>query len=109
MAGVTDNPKDPALGRGVDETAVPQNEKYLVLSNEELSKGFVRPLRTTYVHAEELGGCGAVTRMGDAIAETYAAKPSFYGATYCIGCSMHRPVGANGEFYWKGTKEKVGT
>jgi hypothetical protein len=27
-----------------------QNEVYLVLSDEELKKGFVRPVRTTYVH-----------------------------------------------------------
>ena len=45
-------------------------------------------------------GCGAVTTMGLALCETYARDPSFYGATYCTGCRMHRPVGARGEFTW---------
>ena len=40
---------------------------------------------------------------------TYALDPSFYGATYCIGCRMHRPVGAHGEFLWLGTEQRVGT
>lgn len=44
------------------------------------------------------GGCGAVTTMAQSIAETYAANPGFYGATYCVGCSKHRPVGEYGEF-----------
>jgi hypothetical protein len=47
--------------------------------------------------------------MADKIAETYAANPSFYGATYCAGCKDHFPVGADGEFVWDGTSEKVGT
>lgn len=54
-------------------------------------------------------GCGTVTTMAQALAETYARKPSFYGATYCCGCSMHRPVGEAGEFVWVGTTERVGT
>lgn len=51
-------------------------------------------------------GCGAVTSMGTALAETYARQPSFYGATYCISCHMHRPVA---EFVWDGTDERVGS
>ena len=54
-------------------------------------------------------GCGTVTTMGLAIAETYARKPSFYGATMCVGCGTHLPVGADGEFMWDGTHERVGT
>ncbi len=112
MAGTTEDPNDPRLTRGVDDEPVTQAEAYLVLSDEELAKGFVRPLRIQYIHATELGGCGAVTRMGMAIAETYARQPNFYGATYCVGCSKHRPVGPDGEFYWDNgapTTEKVGT
>jgi len=49
-----------------------------------------------------------VTTMGRELAETYARKPDFYGATYCVGCQRHRPVGADGEFVWyDGTR--VGT
>jgi hypothetical protein len=149
--------EDPELGRGVDESPTTQHKKYLVLSEEERAKGFVRPLRRSYRHVGAAGpkhplrdlteeetqrfgrfeyakyemypkggdkigrywtqkqldsvgvGCGAVTSMSQEIAETYARKPSFYGATYCIGCSMHRPVGEDGEFVWDGTDERVGT
>lgn len=58
-------------------------------------------------------GCGTVTRMGRAIAETYAREPGFYGATMCVGCGTHLPVGADGEFVWvdggRVTDERVGT
>jgi hypothetical protein len=47
---LTTDPKDPRLGYGVDKETVPQNEVYLVLSEEERTKGFVRPVRTSYVH-----------------------------------------------------------
>jgi hypothetical protein len=96
----TSDPADPRLGHGVDKEPQGLNEAYLVLSDEERAKGFVRPVRRSYLHATELGGCGAVTTMGLPLAETYARRPDFYGATYCVGCRMHRPVGASGEFYW---------
>ncbi len=90
---LTIDPSDPELGRGVDNDPVPQNKKYLVLSEEERAKGFVRPVRRTYVHDK----CGVATSMGTALCETYARDPKFYGSTYCIGCSKHLPVG---EFKW---------
>ena len=90
-----------------------QQQDYVVLAEEERAKGFVRPYCESYVHAAELGGCGAETRMGIALSETYACNPNFYGATYCVGCRMHRPVGERGEFYWTrrldGKPWKVGT
>ena len=140
---LTTDPTDPALGRGVDTEPVPQNEKYLVLSEEERAQGFVNPVRTTYRHVgkqitnpirelteserdidggeyvafevypesmkpktgrywtqRELDnrGCGTTTTMGDAIAETYARNPKFYGSTYCVHCSKHLPVE---EFVWE--------
>ena len=45
-------------------------------------------------------GCGTVTTMSPAIAETYSRNPAFYGATYCCGCRRHLPVGPHGEFTW---------
>lgn len=99
---ITSDRNNPRLTRGIDTEPREQAETYLVLSDEELARGFVRPVRTKYVHARELGGCGAVTTMGLAIAETYARQPDFYGATYCVRCQMHRPVGPNGEFVWDG-------
>lgn len=105
--GLTSDPSHPELTHGPDDTPRPQADTYLVMSPDEIAKGFVRPVRRTYVHASYLGGCGAVTTMGQAIAETYAAKPGFYGATYCVGCRMHRPVGEHGEFVWDGTYDPV--
>jgi hypothetical protein len=54
-------------------------------------------------------GCGTVTTMGLALAETYARDRSFYGATFCVGCRVHLPIGEHGEFVWEGTNERVGT
>jgi hypothetical protein len=84
---------------------VPQNAAYLVLSDEERAKGFVRPVRRSYIHTV----CGGLTSMAQGIAETYARDPGFYGSTYCVHCRMHRPVGEHGEFVWDGTGEKVGS
>lgn len=155
--GVTDDRNDPRLTRGVDDAPVPMADAYLVLSDEERAKGFVRPVRLSYIHVGPPGprfplreltdeeadgdnayvryeeypeserpklrrgwtqaqidaigkGCGAVTTMGLAIAETYAREPHFYGATFCVACSMHRPVGKDGEFIWDdGSGQRVGT
>lgn len=153
---LTTDPTDPRLTRGVDDTPTSQASAYLVLSDEERAKGFVRPFRDSYRHvgpsapkyplreltAEEKerhpgrnyvvyeeypesdesllagrywtqadldranAGCGAVTTMARAIAETYARNPEFYGATYCIKCQMHKPVA---EFVWEPDGSIVGS
>jgi hypothetical protein len=100
---LTTDPNDPNLNK--PKAPGEQNEFYLVLSEEERAKGFVRPVWRSYVHDK----CGVVTTMGQALAETYARDPKFYGATFCCGCGTHYPVGADGEFTWDGTSEKVGT
>lgn len=82
-----------------------QQKGYVVLSEEERKKGYVRPVRNEYLHLK----CRTSTRMGDALAETYARDPWFYAKTFCVGCGTHLPVGENGEFVWKGTDIKVGT
>lgn len=79
-----------------------QQEGYVVLAEEELAKGFVRPVRQSYRHLK----CNGVTRMGLRLAETYARDPKFYGGTFCCHCAAHFLVG---EFVWDGTNEKVGT
>ena len=135
---------DPATGMQKD---------YVVLTAEERAKGFVRPVRQSYVHVgrrpkyplrdltadeqsrcsdegfikfevypegstalgrywtekELRSGCGTLTKMGIALAETYAREPTFYSGTYCCGCKTHFPVGADGEFVWADTNERVGT
>ena len=78
---------------------------YVVLSGAERAKGFVRPVRTSYRHEK----CGGVTRMGYALAETYARDPEFYTGTFCSTCRAHFPVGPLGEFRWTDSDEKVGT
>ena len=136
-----------------------QQTDYLVLSEEERAKGFVRPVRTSYKHVGIAGpvhplrdlseeeqvrykhsgyvkfeiyptnqyptigrywtqeqfdkvgkGCGVVTKMGQALAETYSRNPRFYGSTFCVGCGTHLPVGDEGEFVWQDDSgTRVGT
>jgi len=90
----------------VDRTELPDGQQtdYLVLSDLERSKGFVRPLRAQYRHLT----CNAEISMPEKIAETYAADPGFYGKTFCVHCMGHFPVGAGGEFVWL-DGSKVGT
>lgn len=47
---LTIDPNHPELTRGIDSTPVEQAKVYLVLSEEERAKGFVRPLRRGYRH-----------------------------------------------------------
>lgn len=100
---LTSDPNDPRLTHGADTQPTEQAETYLVLSEAERAKGFVRPLRRRYVHVD---GCGALTTMSLALCETYACQPDFYGATYCVGCRMHRPVA---EFRWDEDGQVVGS
>lgn len=85
-----------------------QQKAYVVLSEDERAKGFVRPVRRSYVHDK----CGVTTTMGMALAETYARDPFFYSGTFCCGCGAHFLVGAEefgGEFVWADTDERVGS
>ena len=155
----TTDPTDSKLGHGVDEEPIEQHEVYLILSEEERSKGFVRPYRDGYIHQGRklstytlldnpeddirggdpyialfdvinsegehiggqyatqkeldgflktgyLGGCGGYTKMSQPLSETYARDPKFYGATYCVHCRMHLPVG---EFIWDLDGQTVGS
>jgi hypothetical protein len=135
-----------------------QHVDHWVLCASERAKGFVRPLRTSYVHTGPPGpkhplrdltadqaaryadagyvkfeaypegspatgrfwtqaemdkvgkGCGTVTQMPMACAETYARQPGYYGSTFCCGCGTYLPVGERGEFVWDGgSNERVGT
>lgn len=109
MSNLTDDPNDPRLTHGTDSEPVEQAQAYLVLSEEERAKGFVRPVRRSYIHGTngiDRTVCGAMTVMSPELAETYARDPKFYGATYCIRCEMHRPVS---EFTWDDDGSVVGT
>ena len=102
MSEHTTDPNDERLTHGSDTTPQPQAPVYLILSEAERKAGFVRPVRRTYVHSRRTADssiepCGMSTRMSQAIAETYARDPHFYGATYCVSCGMHLPVN---QFTW---------
>lgn len=113
-------PADKVRAEQTEETG--QHKAYLVLCAEEREKGFVRPLRRSYIHVgiggHEIdpndiskhgrtgGACGAQTSMGLALSETYARDPKFYGATFCCGCNVHLPVA---EFIWEADGETVGS
>ncbi|HEX9888624.1 MAG TPA: hypothetical protein VGA69_04045 [Nitriliruptorales bacterium] len=99
---LTTDPDDPRLRRGVDDVPGDQADVYLVASEEERARGFLRPVRYSYRHLT----CGAVTYMDASIAETYARDPKFYGATYCVKCRKHLPVG---EFRWTDGGTVVGS
>ena len=83
-----------------------QQKGYIVLSTEERARGFVKPVRRSYIHLK----CGVLTTMGTALAETYARDPKFYSGTFCCGCGKHFTFGEpDGDFVWDGTNEKLGT
>jgi len=149
---LTTDPESPCLGV---MRADGQQMCYLVLSEEERAKGFVRPVRRSYkhtgrsvcgmieptdklggllrvctepvghdgdhwnkfpelvqpdaaraTHQHSIGGCGTVTTMGQAIAETYARDPKFYCGTFCCACGSHFPVN---EFEWTDDGTLVGS
>lgn len=103
---ITEDPDDPRLRYGREEDAGPvkQNDAYLVLPEATRAVQRQRPVREAYRHLV----CGAVTSMPRAIAETYAAVPTFYQLTYCATCRRHLPVGIAGEFVWLDDGGKVG-
>jgi hypothetical protein len=76
--------------------ATGQQKGYVVLSEAERSKGYVRPFRDAYRHLK----CGAITTMSRDIAATYARDPEFYDGTFCSTCRSHFPVGEKGQFTW---------
>jgi len=112
---MSEEKKETASGRPpeTDEVGAPapidpksgQHKDHWVLSKEAREKGFIRPVRTSYIHEV----CGVVTKMGRPIAETYARKPSFYGSTFCAHCKGYFLVGEKGKFLWLDDETKVGT
>lgn len=80
--GVTTDPDNPGL-REIEPSGM--QKTYLILSEQERAKGFVRPVRRSYIHLR----CGAETAMGQELAETYARNPAFYGGTFCVTCGAH--------------------
>lgn len=100
--GLTTDPRDPDL-REIDPVTGMQ-KTYLILPDGQ-RKELVAPVRRSYRHVK----CGTVTTMSQAIAETYAANPTFYGGTYCAGCGIHFYFRApDGDFRWLDDDTRVG-
>jgi hypothetical protein len=103
--GLTTDRSDPGL-RQIRPDG--QQETYLILSEEERAKGFVRPVRHAYIHLK----CGSETRMGQALCETYARDPHFYGGTFCCACGQHfrlRNPDGSWAFVWDPDGDPVGS
>jgi len=71
-----------------------QQKGYVVICPEDRAKGFIRPLRKSYIHKK----CGGVTTIALSIAETYARNPKFYSGTFCTTCNNHFPLD---QFIWE--------
>ena len=93
---LTDGSPVPADGSHLKPGPGGQQTAYVVLSEAERAKGFVRPYRDAYRHET----CGKITTMGRALAETYAREPTFYSGTFCVHYGAHFPVGEAGQFVW---------
>jgi len=90
---LTDGSPVPADGSHREIQANGMQKGYVVLSEAERAKGFVKPVRRDYRHNR----CGGVTTMSQEIAETYARNPSFYSGTFCVTCRDHFPLA---QFTW---------
>lgn len=105
--------------------ATGMQKDYVVLTQAERAKGFVRPVRNAYVHVGKPpdgedysrfrypirgdvspfpGGCLTRTQMHPDIAETYARAVGFYSGTFCCSCRADFPLD---EFVWETTTEPV--
>jgi hypothetical protein len=62
---LTTDKNDPELGHGIDSERIGQHSKYLVLSEEERNKGFVRPVRDSYIHVGRKERPGRVSLLTD--------------------------------------------
>lgn len=72
------------------------------MTDEERAKGYVRPLRFTYVHTT----CGSETVMTKGSAELWAKQPGRQPETFCGRCHADFPAA---QFVWIGSTERVGT
>ena len=108
---LTTDPKDPKLKEG-QKNETGQHEIYLVLSEEERDKGFVRPVRDSYVHVGRYRNYAGIDKMLTEDEQKEMMKeyphPEPYVAVLGINGSdgKHLPVD---EFIWDGTDENVGS
>lgn len=82
---LTTNPNDPELTRGGDTEPTPQAKKYLVLSEAERAKGFVRPVRDAYTHVGPPGPQFPLRDLTEQEAATYQGEGYCKFETYPPG------------------------
>ncbi len=102
LRGTLEKLDEPSVFNGITFTHI---DRFLVGEHKSGTYLTAKEARSVE-HTGYYGGCGSVTTMGAALAETWARDKSFYGATFCCGCNRHLPVA---EFVWKDTNERLGT
>lgn len=53
-------------------------------------------------------GCGGVSTMSNELAQSFAQGKISYRYVYCSHCQKSFKVGADGEFVWYGTTDRLG-
>ena len=101
---LTTDPNDPRLGHGVDHEPKQQETAYLVLSEAERSKGFVRPLRLSYRHV-------GIPGPGNALRDLTAMEQERYADAGYVKYEEYPPAngsGAIGRFWTQAQLDAVG-
>ncbi len=102
LRGTLEKLDEPYVSNGQEYTHI---DRFMVGGHKSGTYLTAKEVRSVE-HCGYYGGCGTVTTMGQALAETYARDPHFYGATFCCTCNKHLPIH---EFVWKGTTEVLGS
>src|SRR3569832_252267 len=100
---LTTDPTDSRLGHGANDAPVPQNKAYLVLSEEERAKGFVRPVRLSYIH---VGGQGPKHPLRDLTADELKKYTDYGYVKYELYPESDRP--RLGRFWTQADLDAVG-
>lgn len=107
MGRLTTDRNDPELTHGVDTAPAPQAGAYLVLSEEERRRGFVRPVRTSYRHVGPAGPRGKTAPLSP---EEAARYPDFALFETWSDEDGSRPPGrgGSGRFWTQAELDAVG-
>lgn len=101
--GLTTDPTDPRLTHYTGpEAPGPQAEVYLVLSDEEIAKGYTRPYRDTYRHVGPAGPQHPTRPLTDEEKQIYFAACYVAFETYPPG------AGSTGRFWTQAQLDHIG-
>lgn len=104
---LTSDPNDPRLTRGPDEVPRPQAAAYLVLSEEERARGFVRPVRYSYVHAGPPGPAHVLRDLTPEQREHHEGSGYIKYESY-ENCTDHDHRSALGRYWTKQDLDYIG-